>query len=91
MEETMRDTIVRDDGYADGGEPYTDEESDAINNQVCCETCKKCGEATCGNDVKDLSCYERRWEYMEDESIRLRDADGNGVGWLEVDEIENPQ
>jgi len=28
---------------------------------------------------------------MEDESIRLRDADGNGVGWLEVDEIENPQ
>lgn len=25
---------------------------------ISCESCRKCGETTCGNDMEYLSCYE---------------------------------
>ncbi len=29
-------------------------------SSVRCEDCKKCGEITCGNDLKNMSCFGRR-------------------------------
>jgi hypothetical protein len=59
-----------DKGYASFDKPITGDIVEAVTGElhrfgfcppeISCQSCKKLGETTCGNDTKQFSCHERK-------------------------------